>query len=254
LVFSQSEITMKGVVLFTVLLGTISVASARPDLNAFLNRKASSTEQLVSQVRSDRSVMDRYCRHYAMTPKEVVAHLKTLHVSTLKQDDIFVIYSVPEGGALRNHVQTLKKGTLVFVDESGKPELVLKCGNPLTRGPKNYDLVNEPEMRISTESEVAFSEPEIDPLAVAQIEEPAAPSMEPVIEVVPPEVPTVDKGKSDIPIAVGSSSFPMGLLTTPLLFLESGGGKAVPDPAGIATLGIGCAMLWTYRKRRPNRK
>jgi hypothetical protein len=99
---------------------------ARPDRNAFINTKAETTAELVAQAKRDKSVMDRYMRHFGMTRAEVLEYLGTLKPDTIKEEGVYAIYSVPEGGRIKMHLEKLKKGHRVFAQQDGTPQLILK--------------------------------------------------------------------------------------------------------------------------------
>lgn len=259
----------KGLILSILVVGTVCVANARPDLNAFLNRRASSVSELVAQVKTDKEVMDRYCRHYSMTPAEVIQHLKSLRLGKISRSDIYVVYSVPEGGALKSHLQKLRAGTPVFVSASGLPELLVKCGNPLTRGPKKPEMANSIAAAIVSSEVVDPQVVPVEAVAVVETDEPALPSLEPSIAsiaeqpVTKPEEgpiiqqgPTGEQGTSDIPIiTVPANNFnPLALLLLPAasVTLNRGetGSQPVPEPTSLAGLGMGAAALIAYRRRR----
>ena len=121
-------------VLFGLILASASSALARPDLNAFLNKPATSTDRLIRQIKTDPQVADRYTRHYAMSKSEVIDYLSSLSPAQTNQDGVYTVYSVPDGGRLKSRTEIVKKGTLVFADMRKVPVLILKCGNPLSRG------------------------------------------------------------------------------------------------------------------------
>lgn len=241
---------------FATLCLLVSVTLARPDLNAFLNQKVKTTEQLVNQARRDREVMDRYMRHYSMNREEVLAYLGSLRPGTIKETAVYAVYSVPEGGRIKVHLERLKKGEPVFIDAAGEPQLLMKCGNPLTLGPKDVIAENqkpvtdsiltveESPLEIMTETDYA-----IEPLLEL---EPTAPvfTFPPVPEITPiPITPTPPSlgGFNPLPLALGG-----------LLFVnDSGGGGGdgpppppppVPEPATMLVLG-GAVAYYGWRKR-----
>jgi len=258
----------KGLFLSILVVGTACVAHARPDLNAFLNKRASSVSELVSQVKTDKEVMDRYCRHYSMTPSEVIQHLKSLRMGKISRSDIYVVYSVPVGGALKSHLQKLRAGTPVFVSASGLPEMLVKCGNPLTRGPKKPEMANSIAAAIVSSEIVDPQVVPVEAVAVVEAEEPALPSLEPSIASIvdqptPPEEgpiiqqgPTGEQGTSDIPIiTVPANNFnPLAFLLLPAVGVTINrgetGSQPVPEPGTLAGMGIGGAALIAYRRRR----
>ena len=111
----------RGIAFLAAVAGFASFAQARPDLNAFIDKSVRTTPELVSHVRSNSEVRDRYMRHFAMTGSEVVSYLKTLHPATLQSDGIYRVYSVPVGGVLKAHTEKLKKGQKVFSTADGTP-------------------------------------------------------------------------------------------------------------------------------------
>ena len=134
----------KAICVPAALLVFAGVASARPDRNAFLNRKVISRHQLLKQVQNDPQVQDRYERHFGMGARQLYYYLATLHLEPLKESYKTTVYSVPGDGHVKAHEQVLKKGDLVFVDPSDKPILQWKCGNPLVQGPSNHLNVSTP--------------------------------------------------------------------------------------------------------------
>lgn len=223
----------------------------RPDLNSFLNKKVSSVGDLVTQVKRDPVVMDRFQRHYAMSADEVIDYLGSLHSSRLSKSGTYTVYSVPEGGYVKEHVEKLKAGTPVFVDVSGNPVMIIKCGNPLNRGPKRPEAIAlrppttdfHPVPRdVGPDFPVA---PVEDNVAVAT---PATPELPPLAEqpVAPPVVEGHVRGG-------GFTAWP--LLFIPLVFIHNDHHKhedhqPVPEPATMLVLGAGCLYIARKAKNR----
>lgn len=242
---------------FTKAIGTLAVlgllagaAVARPDLNAFLNKKVDTTAQLVAQARSDKEVMDRFMRHYGMTRSEVIEYLGTLRPSTIKQEGVYAVYSVPEGGRIKLRMERLKAGEKVFASQDGEPQMILKCGNPLTMGPKTVIAANQTPVTTTEvmveESPLVITtaiEAESEPLVLMQPAEPQ------YTLVTPPT--TQDPDVDAIPFVTPSGFNPLPLALGGLLFLDNGGGSnnPVPEPMTIAAFGAGIAYLG-MRKRK----
>jgi hypothetical protein len=238
---------MKGVIFLILVVMGFASATTRPDLNAFLNKRAPNISALINQTRTDRAVMDRYCRHYQMSPSQVIAHLKTLTPGVIKKKDLYTIYSVPQGGYLKAHAEILKVGTKVYLGADGKPELVALCGNPL-RGPKpEVDLT----LDVVANEQEKLRDLEADPVFVSEF---LAPAAEPPLVEITVETPTeeiVTGGDSAIPLIVPSATallFPVGL------FVVTTGGDTpgVPGPAAAIPFALG--MIAVARARRKARR
>ncbi|MBS1708570.1 MAG: hypothetical protein JSS65_07595, partial [Armatimonadetes bacterium] len=117
--------------------GEARVGRAEP--NAFLNKSVKNHRELMRQVQSDATVMDRYERHFGMSRKEVVDMMSGLTLSETKEDAVFLVYNVPESGELRARSIFYRRGTKIWVDGSGQPVLKASCGNPLVRGTDKPD-------------------------------------------------------------------------------------------------------------------
>lgn len=242
------------------IVGAASLSEARTERNSFLNRPASSVSALVNQVNSDAVVFDRYSRHFAMTRSELVAYLSALRPARLERAGTFIVYGVPDDGRIHSTVQRLDAGERIFVDASGTPVILVRCGNPLTRGPNQVaaaDIVPQattplaelrivPEEMLPAEIEQAFAqlptEPSLLELPPAQIEPPAE---------VPAE-PTVTGGTSDISIIGGGNWGWLAALPTAFLIVNdtSTAPTPVPEPGTIAALVLGLGVLAASRRRR----
>lgn len=233
--------------IFGILVGA---AMARPDLNAFINKSVNTTPQLVSQAKNDPEVMDRYMRHYGMTRAEVLQYLGSLKPDTLKEEGVYAIYSVPEGGRIKLHMERLKKGHRIFASQDGEPQLVLKCGNPLTMGPKSVVAINRTPVT-TTEIVVEESpleimtqiESESEPLLALQPAEPQYTLITPP-DVDPIQIPVLGGGFNPLPLALGG-----------LLFIDTGSSSSnpVPEPMTMAVLGAGMAYIGMRKRRKASK-
>jgi hypothetical protein len=237
----ELELFLRRVIgILAVAMVLAACAVARPDRNAFINQKVATTSELVNQARRDKSVMDRYMRHYGMNREEVLAFLGTLKPDAIKEEGIFAIYSVPEGGRIKLHMERLKKGHKVFSSRDGEPQLVLKCGNPLTLGPKSVVALNRTPV---TTAEIVVEqspieimteiEGEIEPLMALQPAEPT------YVIIGPPEL-------TPIPIAAGFNPLPLAL--GGLAFLDTSS-STVPEPMSMVVFGAGLAYLGMRRRK-----
>jgi len=215
---------------------------ARPDLNAFINQKVNTTAELVAQVKRDPAVMDRYMRHFGMSRSEVVAYLSTLHPDTIKEQGVYAIYSVPEGGRIKMHLEKLKSGSKVFATSDGIPQLILLCGNPLSLGPKQVVALNHTPVT----TEVQYAD-EIPPEIVTDVNAEYEPMA--MVEPAAPTIVNTTFTQNPIPILSAGGFNPLPLALGGLGFFNNGGGSAVPEPMTMIAFGGGLALLARKRRR-----
>ena len=245
-----------------VVVWMVSAGSALAiERNAFLNRPATTTKQLVEQVKNDPVVADRFMRHYAMTKAELVRYLSGLRVSVLRMGGEYRVYSCLPSGVIRSRLLTLKPGTRVWEDKRGIPILKMSCGNPMSwnvsvfKEPTSVPAIMEPLIVLDS----ALREATLFETA-AEPEEPVAESPEEVALLVPsvpemsfgewPEVATAQVTPS-VPLLPGSGfnlGFLGSLLVIPLLDL-GGGGEPIPEPSMLVGTG-GALLLIGLRLRR----
>jgi PEP-CTERM motif len=145
----------------------------RSEPNAFLTKPAKNHEALMSQVKNDSAVTDRFMRHFGKTREEVIDMMSGLRLDRLKEDGVYLVYNVPESGELRARSIYYKKGTPVWVDQMGNLVLKESCGNPMMRGtdrvnqPADADLVASTELKPITSMGVTGS---TDAVPMASIE------------------------------------------------------------------------------------
>lgn len=231
------------------LLALVAAASARPEPNSFIERLCNSTGSLVAHAKSDKRVMDRYTRHFAMTPDEVVSYLSGLTLTTTKTEALYTVYAAPDTTPLRSKVLKVKKGTKVFVDASGEVVLLWYCGNPVTRGPKKplsgADLEAEPKGDLAEELRLVPTQS-----SSAMINN----SVEVTSEPNTPDVPVVPVQESDIPIA-SVARVPGWLAIIPALGIIRGNGNdnpPVPEPATMVVLGTAVTFMLRRRAKKNN--
>lgn len=238
-----------------------SSADARPDRNAFLNKAATTTERLVLQVKTDSAVADRYARHYAMPKQDVVVYLSSLRPGTTAKDAVYTVYSVPEGGFLKVHTEIVRKGTPVFKDIRGVPTLIMKCGNPLTRGPRQPEMPNEATTDVVEDERISLKELTDDSIAATPDLDPLEVFSEPELnqipdDVVPPTTTPPTTGGSPNTIAnpggggFNFAPFAIGLTMLGGALSSGSGSNAVPEPGTILALTMGASYLILRRRRK----
>lgn len=244
-----------------VLLSAIcafGVAEARLERNAFITAPVRSVGDLVRMVRTDPVVRDRYMRHYAMTEPRLVAYFQGLRPARLTSAGLYRVYGAPANGMLHSTIQRLPVGEPIFVQADGEPVMLIRCGNPMNRGPES-PLEPNPVMALQYVPPVEIKEvtiPEItaevvdNPELVAEIIEPDMPATP--VAVVPPPPPVVTPGASAIPIASAPGiGWLLPILGIPFLgdTPSDGGPAVIPEPGTIFALGVGAAVLLRRRRK-----
>lgn len=238
--------------------GVSSLAAARPDVNAFLNKPAVTTRALLAQIKTDKAVADRYCRHFAMNRADVLAYLSQMMPTRTRQDALYTIYSVPEDGRLKAHTKIVRAGTPIFADITGKPALIMKCGNPLTKGPRQPESPNEAVADLVDEEKITLRDAAQDEFAsIPELVAEDTP-LEPAVGELPAEetTPTVTQGGSPnqiLPSGGNPFNLALGSIGMGAVILGSslGGGSSppVPEPATIVAMAAGIAYLALRRRR-----
>jgi len=245
-----------------LVIAPVLTQAARPDRNAYLNRPVSSVAALVSQLKGDPEVADRYMRHFGMSKHDVIAMVSKLHMTRLQRDQPVDMFSVPQGGAIKSHKDVLKKGERVFVDAKGKVILKVKCGNPVVRGREKTELALVPPPLESPSAikslAPAIPTPTAPSNTVAQLIAPErAPDIADTVAVAPPVAPNPNE------TAVVNSSYPggskgiNGLVFLPILAIlptiphhHGNPLPPAPEPVTGTLLLAGAASLALRRRRR----
>jgi hypothetical protein len=119
--------------ILSLLVFLTSPAIAMPR-GAYLKRPAPTSASLLSQVKKNASVRQRYALLGNISEKEVIARLSGLRLMRLPQAvEARVYYWRIEIGF---HHKVLKPGTEIFATPDGIPVLLQVCGNPLEMIPE----------------------------------------------------------------------------------------------------------------------
>lgn len=242
------------------LLGAVAIAAAQVPPNAFLNKPVKTHRSLMNQVRSDAAVLDRYVRHFAMTPAELFAYFEELKITQLRETGTYDVYAVPSSGVIRAKKRVLKRGEWVVSDPSGQPVLLLECGNPLTRGPK------EPFVMTNVSDMLVAARPDLLPLAVVPKTETETtllttmvmPDLSPIPVAPAPLEPTPMPREVATPSSEAEGPFgPVNGLVSllPAVYVIGAvnfgdGGQPIPEPASLLALGLGFGTLLKLQRRR----
>lgn len=228
-----------------------SAMARRPEPNAFLNKPAHTTQELVRQAKADPQVMDRFMRHFGMDRQEVIALLSSLHLATLKKDTPMTVYNCSEkDGAIRSRLFAIKAGSWIFVDASGTPILKKTCGNPFWAKPPEAPTEVETEtLPASVRTEQIMTSMETMPAAELveppfDVPEPLAIPPQPLIEI--PEIEEFSKPSRR------TALWPLLLVLVPL---DHPGGRPkneppVPGPAGALMFAVPALAGALKRRRR----
>lgn len=269
-------------------LGWASANSSKPipghtDPHSFIAKNVSSPAGLAQHIKSDPRVARRYEKHYGIDAQWLAEYIsKNLRATTLQRAETFTVYHVKEDGKVYPKRIQFKKGTAVFSTVKGNPVMKVSCGNPLstslplapapiaplteiTSAPKFEPTVTtdvpaetepEPIKEVLTSAPTVPALPSLD---VPRIEFPAAantpvtdaPVTEapPVVAPLPPSIPTVPL---DTPIIAQPGSWspllPIGLIIGGAIAINDKP-DPVPEPASIATIGLGLAALYRFKGR-----
>jgi hypothetical protein len=248
--FTRREATKFMITLSTMAL--LSAASFAMPTHAFLETPVHSTSELVSEIVHNRTVLDRYERHFAMTGDEVLEYMKNLHVARMPVTKRMKIYLCREDGDLDFSVQTVKQGTPVFADSMGRPILEVACGNPMV-APKRDAMSMAPPTSISSDkTELANIGDTIAPeMAMSAL------SVAPEVAMIPDVAPVIALTGSGPELIPGglTNILPLGLL--PLIGFAGPNHNSpltppppVPEPTTIIALGAGITAVVARRRKK----
>jgi hypothetical protein len=238
----------------------VGAAEAKLPRNSYITKPTPSKESFMKLIKNDKTVMDRYMRHFSMNREEVIDYMSKIKMTKLSQGGLYTVYNVPAStGELRSKLLKMKKGEPIWVDQFGQPLMVVICGNPMTRGPKNvvaYDKSPDPiladvapaPVRLGEEVVASSEATPIEPDRTVAAYEPAMPQTP---EVTNPEgpnvVPTVVQG-----IGTNRNNLGAFLLGVPLLALPTlnkGDRNPVPEPASALVLAAGAGLFIARRRK-----
>ena len=227
-----------------VLLVTFAVAQRRMLPNSYIKSPTPTVESLIAHVQKHPEVMDRYVRHFQMTPDEVLRFLRTLKLGRLQHDAYFDVWNVPgETGELRVRHLLFRKGEPFFFDQNGAPVMVVICGNPVIRSDEAASPRIAPTVGgILPPGDVPVPSPLVTEMPLNIMQPPAPIAPEVITEPIPEPEPS--PGVSGAPL--------LGLLPALFVGLNSGG-NVIPEPGTFVALGTGVAFLLARRAKKKSR-
>ena len=237
-------------VAFALTAGSVLAQGMQP--NSFIEKPTPTKQALIKHVQTNKVVMSRFMRHFGMTSDEVVAYFKSLHRGVILKDGAYLIYNTPESGEIRARVLFYRKGTAVWMDESGNYILKLSCGNPMVRGTDHADA-DDPEtvaLRTVTDARelVADIKPGIvTPIITETTVTPTLPSYDAITfeDTMPPMFPVETSSQGIDPIGL-IIPFTSGILINAV--------PPIPEPASLFALGTGVIGLLSLRRRKKAQK
>ncbi len=255
---AESTRRVLAVLIFILAIASATSASDRAAMlpNSYLDYHVHSTAELLLEVRSDSVVRDRYCRHFAMSDKETLTFLSSLHASALTEGGVYRVYGVTSLGSFHYHLQRLRKGEPVFSAGDGTPVLRMACGNPFLdpKYPTSPNLLHPTIGQDADLTDLPLDSPiEASPEVLTEdIPADAAP-----ILALFPETPTLPLE----PVLLGGFHPPLLLLgLTPIVLSHGGGGSGnhqprfvTPEPCTslLMAVALGAGLYRLRRSRRP---
>lgn len=187
-------------VMFVLAIASAALAAERTPPGSFLKFRATSVDQLASQVAQNTAARVRYAQHFGVSPDGVAKYFaENLKLTTLKSPLKAQTWYVGRQGGIYKRTKVYPKGTLVFASADGKPVLAWSCGNPLSAslppkskeapvvassGPVETKVMANPIETITAAA--VTSPPAVETVAIAPI---AAPSPVDALAMPPVAVP-----------------------------------------------------------------
>jgi hypothetical protein len=196
----------------------------------------------------------RYTQHYGLSAEKLVQYFKeNLRLTTVKSPTKVTTYYVTKKGSILSKRKLLPVGTKIFASTDGMPLLEWRCGNPLT---KTLPFVARPVTTIPTTSIQEVPEVKVaqtptqelvmipPPIAAATVTEmaPVIPTLTSVIEAAPAPPSILS------PALVAAVPALLGAVN-----VRHSNSQTVPEPASLATFGLGASTLLFHWKRRTRR-
>lgn len=240
---------------------------------SFANKPVTSSAQLAALVRKDPKVAARYAAHFGVPPRAIADYMQThLALRPLSRGGKYLVFFVRDDGSIGKEVRHLPKGKKVFVHlPSGQPLLLGECGNPLVTQLPSYAPQQAESVPVLVDSrpEVSVSEP----LPDLPLEPPVVTAVYPVL----PEPSALPETMETITLALWqgepilsteglepaatTASRDTDFLLVPLLLVALVGviegthsasppPFVIPEPASMASLAAGMALLAVWERRR----
>ena len=258
--------TLLSTVVALILVSSVAFAAKMPE-GSFLKHSVSNAAELAAQVTNDGLVASHYAKHFGISRNIVVTCFKDeLRVGKLKSKYDAVVYTISNNLDIVTKSKTLRAGTYVFVDSSGRPVLEGTTGNPLVSRLPMYKMVSKSEQSLISSTSV-FAMPA--PVEAGAGSAATVGAVTPDVNVV--VAPVVTESAVEIASAIPAVStasktgfvFPAAALLGGVVFAAGSGGghgtvssdtgplAVMPEPSSLVALVMGAsAFSLAYRRRK----
>jgi hypothetical protein len=240
------------------------MAEERTPPGSFLKYRATSIDELASQVARNTAVRIRFAEHFGVSPDQVADYFaKNLTLISLKKPLKTTAWYIGKRGQVYKKTKLLAKGSLVFATKDGKPVLVWSCGNPLRANlPLKIETASGPSVAAAPTQvaaapvEVKVLATPIETVAVAAVTAAPAPA---AVALTPIAAPPPLAVFAAPPVAVPPPLFSrlgLGWLLPLVGLFEDEPPHYVPEPSSLAALAAGVSMApiaFGIRRRRARR-
>lgn len=237
---------------FLVGASLAQAAAAHVETGSFLNKKCTSTDQLIRQVETDRQVEMRYEQHFHMSKGEIVRMFEHLHPARLENTGAYVVYNYHDDGIIRQRVFKLRRGTWVFMDEAGRAVLKSSCGNPMVAPTPRVVIKMVPGPKEIIKEQLPAPPPQV--IVVP------APPVAPPPPAAPMPVPPCPPAPPAPVVGNVNNHYESSVFVLPLLLIinnhshhEDHHKQPVPEPASMLVIAFGASSLF-IRRRKHNAK
>jgi hypothetical protein len=236
-------------VLASIALPATASIGKRTTPGSFVTRCVSSVDDLCTLVKRDPVVAKRFAKHFGVPTDRIVQYFReNLRVVSLRRGGKYKTFFVDKRGRIVPHSTYLLTGERVFVTRDGKPVLIAKCGNPVS---KVLPSVQE------NRAVAPIAQPElISPIAEA------GPAMGETVAMQPPTWEVAAMPIAELPLMPAITPVLTKASSSALIPLLLGAGAlipsdhhhpVVPEPSSLLVLLVGLPALAGFARFRPHK-